>query len=101
MKKIEINEENLAKAQYKLRSLIEDGDFKKVVTNIQLGAALVNTFIENECTLNIEEKTGTSEYQIGVIKNIKIFIDPMMNWDDTRLICDDEEILIEPSGLLI
>lgn len=92
MRFIEIRDtETTEKAQTKLKKFITDGKFSKIITNMQLGSILQETQIIDEYLKN----PHGNPFIISQIKNIEIYVDPNMNWNDTRLICDDEEILVK------
>jgi len=41
------------------------------------------------------QKNPRNKYQIGVISGINIFVDPMMQWNDTRVLAEGIEITID------
>lgn len=57
-----------------------------VITNIQIGYALQNSIDFMSLSLNNTSSTASAMlYQTGVIKDVSVFIDPYMSWDDNRL----------------
>lgn len=101
METLKLNGETTHKSQLQLRSFIAERKNQRVVTNIQIGSALMDVLSYPEITLKIGEKTGMKEYEIGQIGNTLVFVDPMMKWDDTRIICDGEEILIDTNNMIL
>lgn len=84
--------ENLYQAQKavceKALQIIDEHDITVVVTNLQLAAALQDAFLLSETSFNDSKTLDTQEgpYQFLEYEQTKFYIDPLMHWNDTKML---------------
>lgn len=84
----------------KLHSAIAEGnDIGEITVNCAIGAMLMDFYEFSVATISDEERKAMQEsgtvYPIGMIEGIKVFVDPMMQWSDTRVLAEGLEITID------
>lgn len=112
MKKIILSDNSISNNEKKLMSIIDETLSSFRVSSIKSNSLIISIIKEfnnfeksNEDASKI--KFSTNKYLVGKYKNIDVYLDPNMNWNDTKMIFykDEyeicEEIIIHIDGKLI
>lgn len=72
----------------------------EATVNVAVGTMLSDLYeyemyVRSEDELEAIKASPTERYQIGIMSGINIFVDPMMQWSDTRVLAEGLEATIE------
>jgi len=66
-------------------------EYTSLLLNGQLGSFLIDGFESHGLKTNVPVNPQEGPYEILALKNIKIYIDPLMKWTDTLMIFSNKE----------
>jgi len=81
------------KSIYWLMDLISHQKPKFIITNVKIGTGLENMdqFVMEPLSKTFNHAGGL--YKIGEIKNVPVYVDPMLRWDDEKLVLVENDYL--------
>lgn len=70
--------------------------FNEIVTNARVGTVLQDTsmYVYSNINTPVSSKLPTEPYQFGTLAGIRVYIDPMMRWDDNRIVISQDKLLL-------
>ena len=89
-----INQMQLQRSIYtQLNKELSEIDASEITVNVAIGSMLMDLYEFEACTRSDEEveeleNDSNKLYQIGLLEGIIVKVDPMMRWDDTRVISE-------------